>query len=197
MADEGGIESLSMRNLAQALKVEAMSLYNHVASKEDLLAGLVELVASEFEVPRIGGDWKEAMRRRATSVHAVLTRHPWAAMLFVSRVNIGPNMLRFVDGTLGCLIAAGFSYRLADHAWNALDSYLYGYTLQDRNFGLEPAEYVPVAQQFLHLIPAEQYPYLNGMTQELIAGRQDGLHRIDFGLELLLTGLERMRQAPG
>src|SRR5690349_14387767 len=96
MADEDGIDALSMRNLAQALKVEAMSLYNHVANKEDLLDGLVELVASEIEVPSIGGDWRASMRRRAISAHAVLMRHPWASMLLVSRVNVGPNMLRYV-----------------------------------------------------------------------------------------------------
>jgi hypothetical protein len=111
-----------------------MSLYNHVASKEDLLDGLVELVASEMEVPgklqATGGDWKAVMRRRATSAHAVLMRHPWATMLFVSRVNIGPNMLRYVDRTIGCLREAGFSYPMADHAWTALDAYTYGFTLQ-------------------------------------------------------------------
>src|SRR4051812_32136238 len=110
MADEGGLESLSMRNLAQALNVEAMSLYNHVANKEDILDGLVELVASEIAVPRVGGDWRAAMRQRALSAHAVLTRHPWATLLLVSRVNVGPNMLRYVDATIGCLVEAGFSY---------------------------------------------------------------------------------------
>ena len=195
MADKGGIESLSMRKLAQALKVEAMSLYNHVASKEDILDGLVELVASEIDVPSIGGAWKAVMRRRAISAHAVLMRHPWATMLFVSRVNIGPNMLRYVDATIGCLREAGFSYPMADHAWNALDAYIYGFTLQKLNFPLDPAEYAPAAKQFLHLIPVEQFPYLNGMSQEVIAGRHDGVHQLELGLDLLLDGLERMREA--
>jgi AcrR family transcriptional regulator len=193
MADKGGIEALSMRNLAQALKVEAMSLYNHVVSKEDILDGLVELVASEIDVPRSGGDWKAAMRQRASSAHAVLTRHSWATMLFVSRVNVGPNMLRYVDATIGCLRAAGFSYPMADHAWTALDAYIYGFTLQKRNFPLDPSEYASAAKQFLPLIPVEQYPYLNGMSQEVIAGRHDGLHQLEFGLELILAGLETMR----
>jgi AcrR family transcriptional regulator len=194
MADEDGLESLSMRNLARALKVEAMSLYNHVASKEDILDGLVELVASELDVPTLGGDWRAAMRQRASSAYAVLTRHPWATMLFVSRVNVGPNMLRYVDATIGCLREAGFSYPLADHAWNALDAYIYGFTLQNRNFPLDPSEYASAAKEFLPLIPVEQYPYLNGMSQEVIAGRHDGLHQFGFGLELLLAGLERIRQ---
>lgn len=193
MADRGGIESLSMRKLAQSLKVEAMSLYNHVANKEDILDGLVELVASEIDVPSIGGDWRAAMRQRATSAHAVLMRHPWATMLFVSRVNIGPNMLRYVDATIGCLREAGFSYPMADHAWNALDAYIYGFTLQKLNFPLDPSEYGPAAKEFLHLIPVEQFPYLNGMSQEVIAGRHDGMHQLEIGLDLILDGLERMR----
>ena len=195
MADRGGIEALTMRKLAQALKVEAMSLYNHVASKEEILDGLVELVVSEIEAPAIGGDWRAVMRQRARSAHAVLLRHPWATMLFVSRVNIGPNMLRYVDATIGCLREAGFSYPMADHAWTALDAFTYGFTLQKANFPLDPSAYAPAAQQFLPLIPVESFPYLNGMSQEVIAGRHDGLHQLDLGLELLLDGLERLKNA--
>jgi AcrR family transcriptional regulator len=195
MADEGGLDALSMRNLARALKVEAMSLYNHVANKEKILDGLVELVVSEIDAPPKGGDWRAAMRRRALSAHAVLMRHPWATMLFVSRLNIGPSMLRYVDATIGCLREAGFSYPMADHAWTALDAYIYGFTLQKLNFPLDPAEYAPAAKQFLPLIPVEQFPYLHGMSQEIIAGRHDGMHQLELGLELLLDGLERMRKA--
>jgi AcrR family transcriptional regulator len=195
MADKDGIDSLSMRNLARALKVEAMSLYNHVEGKEDILDGLVDLVAGEIELPKGGGDWKAAMRQRARSAHAVLLRHPWATMLFVSRMNIGPNMLRYVDATIGCLREAGFSYPMADHAWTALDAFIYGFTIQKRNFPLDPAEYASAAKSFLPMIPVEQFPYLNGMSHEVIAGRHDGLHQLEFGLELLLDGLERLRQA--
>jgi AcrR family transcriptional regulator len=194
MADKSGLESLSMRKLAQALRVEAMSLYNHVAGKEDILDGLVELVAGEIDLPSLDGSWQAAMRRRAISAHAVLMRHPWATMLFVSRLNIGPNMLRYVDATIGCLREAGFSYPMADHAWNALDSYVYGFTLQKLNFPLDPAEYAPAAEGFMHLIPVERFPHLNGMSQEVIAGRHDGMHRLEIGLDLLLDGLERMRK---
>ncbi len=195
LADKDGLETLSMRNLAQALKVEAMSLYNHVASKEDILDGLVELVVSEIEVPAIGGEWKATMRKRALTAHAVLMRHPWATMLLVSRVNIGPHMLRYVDATIGCLREAGFSYPMADHAWNALDAYIYGFTFHKLSFPLEPSEYASAARQFLPLIPVEQFPYLNGMSQEVIAGRHDGMHELELGLELVLDGLERLRKA--
>ncbi len=196
MADRDGLEALSMRNLARALKVEAMSLYNHVEGKEDILDGLVELVAGEIELPKLGGDWREAMRRRALSAHAALLRHPWATMLFVSRMNIGPSMLRYVDASIGCLREAGFSYPMADHAWTALDAFTYGFTIQQRNFPLDPSEYASSAAAFLPLIPVERFPHLNGMSQEVIAGRHDGLHQLEFGLELLLDGLERMRTAP-
>jgi AcrR family transcriptional regulator len=195
VADKEGLEGLSMRTLAAALKVEAMSLYNHVEGKEAILDGLVDLVAGEIDVPRPGGDWKAAMRRRALSAHAVLLRHPWATMLFVSRLNIGPNMLRYVDATIGCLREAGFSYPLADHAWTALDAYIYGFTIQKRNFPLEPGQYPAAAKGFLHLIPVEQFPYLNGMSQEIIAGRHDGLHELEFGLELILAGISALRTA--
>jgi AcrR family transcriptional regulator len=196
MADKSGLDELSMRNLADALEVKPMSLYNHVTGKEDLLDGLVELVAGEIEVPVIGdGDWKAAMRRRATSAHAVLMRHPWATMLIVSRLNIGPNMLRYVDATIGCLREAGFTYPMADHAWNALDAYVYGFTLLKLNFPLDPDQYAPAAQGFLHLIPVEKFPYLHGMSQEVIAGRHDGMHQLEGGLEHLLDGFDRLLRA--
>ncbi len=110
-------------------------------------------------------------------------------------MNVGPNMLRYVDATIGCLREAGFSYPLADHAWTALDAYIYGFTIQKRNFPLDPGQYASAARAFLPLIPAKQFPNLNGMSQEVIAGRHDGLHLLDFGLELILAGLERMRRA--
>ncbi|MFO0750558.1 MAG: TetR/AcrR family transcriptional regulator C-terminal domain-containing protein [Myxococcota bacterium] len=198
MVDKDGLGALSMRNLAAALKVEAMSLYNHVTNKEHILDGLVELVVSEIELPDpAAGDWRATMRARAQSAHAVLMRHPWATMLFVSRLNIGPNMLRYVDRTIGCLREAGFSYPLADHAWNALDAYIYGFTLHKLNFPLDPSEYASSAKQFLPMIPVEQFPYLNGMSQAIISGRHDGMHQLELGLELILEGLERLRRAKG
>ncbi|PCC72937.1 transcriptional regulator, TetR family [Nannocystis exedens] len=192
LADEEGLAALSMRRLAQALGVEAMSLYNHVESKDDVLDGMVDLVVGEIEAPEVGGDWKAAIRRRAVSAHAVLLRHRWAPQLVVSRLNIGPAMRRYVDATLGCLHAAGFSYALADRAWNAIDSHIYGFTLQELNFPLAPGEYAAAAQQFLPLIPPEQYPHMHALSQLVIAGKHDGLQDFTFGLDLLLDGLERL-----
>lgn len=193
LADEGGIEVLSMRRLAQELGVKAMSLYNHVANKDDLLDGIVEMVVSEIEIPDLDINWKISMQRRATSAHEVLLRHPWATMLLVSRVNVGSAMLRYVDATLGCLYEAGFSLEMADHAWNAIDSHIYGFTLQEQNFPFETTEYSEAAAEGLALLPANKYPYLNRLTHYVIEGRHDGIHDFEFGLELILDGLERFR----
>ncbi len=194
LADESGIEALSMRKLAQKLGVKAMSLYNHIANKDDLIDAIVDQVVNEIEVPDLGLDWQVAMRRRAVSAHAVLLRHSWATMPLVSRVNVGPAMLRYVDRTLSCLCEAGFSLELADHAWNAMDSHIYGFTLQELNFPFEPEDYTEAAKSGLSLIPSAQYPYLNQLTHAVIEGRYNGLHNFEFGLELILNGLEALRQ---
>lgn len=194
MADKGGIEALSMRKLAQALNVEAMSLYNHVANKEQMLDGLVERVVVELGLPSPDDDWRVAMRHRARSAHAVLMRHPWATMLLASRHNVGPNMLRYVDHALGCLRRAGFSYAMADHAWNTLDAYIYGFTLHKLSFPLAPSEYATAARRLLPLIPVDRFPYLHGLSVEVIEGRHDGLRDLDLGLDLLLDGLGRLRR---
>lgn len=191
-ADTEGIEALSMRKLAQELGVKAMSLYNHVASKDAMIDGMVDLVVGEIELPGLNVDWKTAMRRRAISAHAVLLRHPWSALALMSRVNVGPAMLRYVEATLACLVEAGFSYPMADYAWNALDSHIYGFTLQALSFPFEAAAYAAAAKDYVAMIPPEQYPYLNQLTHYVIDGRHDGLHDFEFGLNLLLDGLETL-----
>jgi AcrR family transcriptional regulator len=193
LADKGGLESLSMRKLAQVLGVEAMSLYHHVANKDELLDGHADLVVAKIELPAIGGDWKAELRKRAHSAHQVFLLHPWAAMLVGTRVNVGPAMLRYINATLGCLREAGFSYELADRAWNALDSHIYGFTLQQLNFPLDPSEYASAARGFLPMLSSEQYPYMRELTQLVADGAHSGLHQFDFALELLLDGLERLR----
>jgi len=196
LADDAGIEALSMRRLAQALGVEAMSLYNHVANKVDLLDGMVEQVMAEIELPAIGGDWRDGLRERTLSAHEVLLRHRWAPLLFVARLNVGPAMLRYVDATHGCLLAAGFTHAEDDHARNVIDSHLYGFTLQELLFPLAPGSYAEAARHFLPMVPAERYPHMRALTEEVIEGRHDGLHDFAFGLELLLEGLETLRLAP-
>ena len=192
LADERGIDALSMRNLGAALGVKAMSLYNHVANKDEVLDGIVDIVAGEIHAPQKGGLWKKAMQRRATSAHEVLLRHPWATQLIVSRVNVGPAMLRYVDATIGCLREAGFSPVMADRAWNAIDSHVYGFTLQKLNFPIAPDDYSDEAEAFLPQIPAADYPHLRELAQQVIDGHHDGLQEFDFGLGLILDGLERL-----
>jgi AcrR family transcriptional regulator len=193
LADAHGIEALSMRKLAQTLGVEAMSLYNHVTNKEDVLDGMVDIVVSEITLPTIGADWKVAMRTRAVSAHQALLRHPWASKLIVSRINVGPAMLRYVDATIGCLREAGFSYPMADHAWNAIDSHVYGFTLLELNFPLHPQDYANAARSFLPMISANQYPHMRALTVQVIEGKHDGLHDFEFGLNLIIDGLDKLR----
>jgi AcrR family transcriptional regulator len=193
LADAEGLEALSMRRLAQVLGVQAMSLYNHVTNKDDIVDGIVDRVIGEIELPDPAMEWKMALRQRSISAHAVLLRHPWATMPMVSRVTVGKAMLRYIDATLGCLQGAGFSLEMADHAWNAIDSHIYGFTLQALNFPFEPSEYAEAAKQGLPLIPAEQYPHMNQLTHAVIEGRYDGLHDFEFGLDLILNGLDQLR----
>lgn len=192
LADEGGISALSMRKLAQALGVEAMSLYNHVANKEDMLDGMVDLVAAKMSVPDIEANWKVEMRERTTSAHRVLLNHPWANILFVSRMNMGPSILRHIDATHGCLRKAGFSHPMADHARNVLDSHLYGFTLQQIHFPIAEHAYADSAKHFLFMLPVERYPHMRALTEEVIDGRYNGLHQVEFGLDLILDGLEKL-----
>ena len=193
LADKQGLDALSMRRLATTLKVEAMSLYNHVANKDDVLDGMVDLIIGEITPPTSGGDWKTAMRARATSAHAVMLAHPWAPMLVVSRINVGPNMLRYIDATLGTLREAGLSWAETDRAWNAMDCHIYGFTLLLQNFPVDPEEYASTAASYLPMLPADTYPYMHELSRGVADGSHDGTHDFSFGLELILDGLDRLR----
>ncbi|MDO3649774.1 TetR/AcrR family transcriptional regulator [Nocardia mangyaensis] len=192
LADQEGAAALSMRKLAKAVGVEAMSLYNHVANKDDLLDGIVDLVVAEIYAPRPDGDWRRELRHRATSAHEVLLAHRWATPLIGSRVNVGPAMLGYVEATLGCLVTAGFTYEQADRAWNAIDSHIYGFTLQAITFPLDPSEYASAASQFLPLIPAETHPHMHTLSTQVISGTHSGAADFTFGLDLLLDGLTHL-----
>ena len=192
-ADENGIETLLMRKLAHAVGVEAMSLYNHVASKEDLLDGMIDLVFSEIELPSAAGGWRRAMRQRAISVRTVLARHRWAIGLMESRTSPGPATLRHHDAVLGCLRNAGFSLEQAAHAYAALDSYIYGFALQDRGLPFDtPEETAALAQVMLAQFPADTYPHLAEFTfGYVLQPGYDFGNEYEFGLALILDGLER------
>jgi AcrR family transcriptional regulator len=193
LADEGGIGALSMRKLGQVLGVEAMSLYNHVASKGDLLDGMVDVVFGEIGLPPADGGWKPAMRQRAIAVRAVLSRHRWAIGLMESRRSPGPATLRHHDAVLGCLREAGFSVELTAHAYSLLDSYIYGFALQEASlpFGT-PEETAQVTREIADQMPAGEYPYLAEMATAhvLQPGYQYG-SEFEVGLDLILDTLER------
>src|SRR5215218_6426267 len=156
LAESNGIEALTMRRLGQELGVEAMSLYKHVANKEDLLDGMVDLVFAEIEVPAPASDWRAAMHRRATSVRGALTRHPWATPLMQSRSRPGHATLRHHDAVIGTLRAAGFPIPLVAHAMSALDSYIYGFALQQRALPFETGEQTAeLAQSIMASFPAD------------------------------------------
>src|ERR1022692_4058547 len=166
LADESGIAALSMRKLGEALGVEAMSLYNHVANKGDLLDGMVDLVFSEIDLPAGGADWKTSMRERAESARQALARHPWAIALMSTRTSPGPATLRHHDAVIGSLRTAGFSIDLAAHAFSALDSYIYGFALQEATLplGETPEETAEVARMMVQQFPRELYPHLYDFT---------------------------------
>lgn len=195
LADEGGIESLSMRKLGQQLGVEAMSLYNHVANKDDILDGIVDVVVSEIDVPPIRDDWKAALRQRANSARVALSRHPWATGLMESRTNPGPAALRYYDSVIGSLREAGFSIEMAAHAFSALDSYIYGFALQEVSLPFETSDEArDVAEILLEQLPAGEYPHLAEMTTEhAMKPGYDYANEFGFGLDLILDGLERTR----
>ena len=195
LADDSGIESLTMRKLGQALGVEAMSLYHHVANKDALLDGMVDLVFAEIELPAAGTDWKPAMRRRALSARAALRRHPWAIALMESRGTPGPANLRHHDAVLGCLRAAGFSVALTAHAYSLLDAYIYGFALQEATLPFHtPEETAEVAQSIMAAFPADAYPHLTELAvQHVLQPGYDYGDEFGFGLDLILDGLERAR----
>lgn len=191
LCDKDGFEKLSMRKLANALNVEAMSLYHHLKNKNELIAEMVDSVVPSIPLLEECVDWKDAMRKRADLMRDTLVAHPWAAHEFVSGLNVGPNMLKYVDTTIGYLLSSGFTYKMTDYAWNTIDSYIYGFNLQSQNFPLQPHEYKSAAKQFLQMIPKDTHPYMHGMTHSIISGTHDGVQDFHFGLELILESLDR------
>ena len=207
LAARDGIESLTMRKLADELGVGAMSLYHYVPNKEELLDGMVDIVFSEIELPPTDVDWKTAMRRRAISTREVLNRHRWAVGLMESRVTPGPASLRLHDAVLGCLREAGFSIDLTIQAYSVLDAYIYGFALQEKSLPFESAEgaaavaeeqvreFAELADERQFTALAEDFPYL----AEVVAGHvakvgYDFATAFEYGLDLILDALDKRRE---
>ena len=193
-ADAHGIEALSMRRLAKELGVEAMSLYNHVANKDEILGGIVEIVASEVEVPSDPANWKTSIRQSAISAHDAFIRHRWSCSLMTSTPSVVPSRMRWMEGVLATLREAGFSPNLTHHAYHALDSHITGFTLWQVSFPFDTREeLLDLAEDFLKLIPADEYPYVIEHAQEHLAEPDpDEPNEFEFGLELILDGLDRI-----
>ena len=191
LADEDGIEALTMRRLGRRLGVEAMSLYNHVADKDDIIDGMVELIATEFEVPAGARDWKSSIRGSAISVHEVLLRHPWASRAMESRARAGAARLRLLDALIGTLAGAGFPMPMVIRTLIAIDSHTYGFTLQEQAWPF-PSEMAPeIASVLVDDLPADTYPNVASMLDFVTTTRPGSLVDFEFGLDSLLDGLER------
>jgi AcrR family transcriptional regulator len=193
LADKIGSDALTMRKLADEVGTAPMTIYYYVSSKDLLIDEMVERVFSEIEIPPMDQEWKPALRSRCQSARRVLNRHSWAAPLMESRATPGPANMRHHDAVIGCLRRSGFSIALAAHAYAVLDSYVYGFAFEETNL-LEANRdgFAPAVETIARQIDANAYPYLVEMAREhvLSPGYEFG-SSFDFGLNLILDGLER------
>lgn len=193
IADKSGIDSLTMRKLAQQLGVEAMSLYYYVSNKSALLASIADLVVGEIELPSGGPDWRAAIRKSAISFHAVLLRHPWAATLLMSPNTFRRARVRYLDAVLRRLREAGFSSEMTYHAYHALDSHIMGSTLWEAGYSAVNEDEAAAALASFRELPTDQYPYfaehLNQHVKNSVPGSE-----FEFGLDLILDSLEKIRR---
>jgi AcrR family transcriptional regulator len=191
VADAGGIDALTIRSLAQHLGVKPMSVYYYVANKDEILDGIVDLVFSEIELPASDGDWRAEMRRRADSARRALRAHPWAIGLMESRTSPGPATLRHHDAVIATLRGAGFSLALTAHAYALLDSYVYGFALQEAGLPFDGADTVAdVAEPIMERFATGEYPHLVEMaTGYYFKPGYDFGDEFTWGLELILDAL--------
>ena len=195
IADKSGIESLSMRKLAQDLGVEAMSVYYYVANKDEILDGILNFVISEFELAVGGPDWKAAIRRSTISAHDVLMRHPWACNLMMSVRRVAPARMRYMEALLRRLREAGFSANMTHHAYHALDSHIIGSTLWEAGYSSNK-DLEDVAKTFVAKT-VKEYPYLaEHAEQHMTRSKRKDVPEFEFGLDLILDGLEKIRARP-
>ena len=194
LADEGGIEALSMRRIGKALGVEGMALYNHVANKDEILDGIVERVLAEIPLPSMDGDWKQEMRERAGAARRVFLRHPWAIGLLEARhAGSSPARLGYYDAVLGCLRAAGFTATLSMRAFSVIDSFLYGFILQELSLPFDDSASLEEVGEDLLRQMADAYPHLTEATVQAIADGWDYSEQFQFGLDLILDALAGQR----
>lgn len=193
IADEEGIGALTIRSLAHELGTKPMSLYYYVANKDEILDGIVDLVFGEIDLPSDRGDWLPEMRRRAGSVRQVLRRHSWAIGLLESRTTPGPATLQHHNATLASLRAGGFSVQQTAHAYALLDSYIYGFALQESALPLSSADSIAeVAEPMVQRFADGDYPHLVEMaTEHVLQPGYDFADEFDVGLDVILDALAR------
>ncbi|MEF3404774.1 TetR/AcrR family transcriptional regulator [Agromyces sp. CCNWLW203] len=197
LADREGVDGLSMRRLAGELGAGAMTLYRYVASKEELLDAMIDIVFEEIEPVPDEADWQSAMRREALSTQQVLARHRWAISLMESRTTPGPANLRHREAVTACLRRAGFSVLMATHANWLLNSYVYGHALQEAGLPFDTADELAEMTEDVYLpqLPPDEFPYLNESAKALVAAGYDPAQEFEFGLDLLLAALEPLRDS--
>jgi AcrR family transcriptional regulator len=194
LVDEQGIEALSMRRLGQALGFEAMSLYNHVASKDDLLDGILDLVLAEMEPPPPDGGLP-AIRRSAVAAHEALQRHAWAAHLLMAPGRVRPARLDYMEALLACLRGAGFSADTTYHAYHVVDAHIVGFSLWQAGHAAAPAHVEDMREWFERMIPVDRFPHLHEHgLQHLDDGPHRAVSAFEFALDLLLASLEKLRE---
>lgn len=192
LADRIGIAPFTIRKLATELDVKPMTIYHHVPNKEAILNGMVDVVFSEINLPSSDLDWKQEIRQRCASARSVLARHPWAVSLMESRASPGPETLRHHNAVLGCFRAGGFSIEMTAHAHALVDSYIYGFALQEANLpATKGADMADLAETIIEPLPADLYPHLTELTMEhVLQPGYDFGKEFKFGLDLILDGLE-------
>ncbi len=195
LIDERGIDALSMRKLGQELGVEAMSLYNHVAGKDDLLDGIRDVVVAKITLPALDTEWKPALRSMAVSAHQVLQPHAWAGALWNRPGMPGAARMRYMEAMLRCLRTAGFPIEPAYAAYHVIDNYIVGVTVQQASFTFTADELPDLAAELLSQAPEADYPFLVEHVRQHLDGSTHP-SSFEFGLDLLLDGLERMHPRP-
>jgi AcrR family transcriptional regulator len=193
IADTAGIGALTIRSLARELGVKPMAIYYHVANKSEILDGIVDLVFAEIELPAPDGDWLSELIRRANSARRVLSRHHWAIGLMESRRSPGPATLRHHDAVIGTLRRAGFSVEMTAHAYALLDSYVYGFALQEAALPFQGTDTAAdVTEPIMQRFRTDQYPHLVEMaTEYILQPGYDFGDEFEFGLDVILNALTR------
>jgi AcrR family transcriptional regulator len=196
LADGSGVEALTMRRLGEELGFEAMSLYRHVANKQDLLDGMLDLVLAEWHLPDGQGDWAEAIRTSARSVHDGLRRHRWAAQLLMTGSHIRPTRLRYMECLLGRLGGAGFDADTTYHVYHLLDGYIFGFSLWEIAYTTIPLDAEAVTR-LMQTIPWDEYPHLaEHRDQHMSDGPHGEVNAFEVGLDLILDGLRKRLASP-